>query len=128
MLKYLLLGISVAMVSAPALAQPGELSCSMAPAEQQKFIAAGLSDNARQVMHLIVDKHAHKVTVWETVPGQPDASKSTHKAKFKGAVAAWAIGDIKDGPQAHDTLDTGTSTLTTTDPMGDATQWNCSAS
>jgi len=128
MLKYLLLGVSAAFVSAQALAQPGELSCAMSPAEQQKFIAAGLPDNAKQMMHLIVDKKAHKITVWETVPGASDVSKATYKAKFNGAVAAWAIGDIKDGPQAQDSLDTHTNILTTTDPMGDATQWNCSAS
>jgi hypothetical protein len=127
MLKYLLLGMAAAMIAVPVRAQAAELSCAMSPAEQQKFIAAGLPDNAKQVMHLIVDKHAHKVTVWETAPGASDVSKATYKAKFKGAVAAWAIGDIKDGPQAHDTFDTQTNTLTTIDPMGDATQWNCSA-
>ena len=127
MLKYLFLGLSAAMVAAPALAQAGELSCAMAPAEQQKFIAAGLSDNAKQVMHLLVDKKTHKVTVWESVPGAANVSKSTYKAKFKGTTAAWAIGDIKDGPQAHEMFDASTNILTTTDPMGDATQWNCSA-
>ncbi len=128
MLKYLLLGMVAAMTAAPAWAQGAELSCAMSPAEQEKFITAGFPDNAKQMMHLIVDKKAHKVTVWETVPSTADVSKATYKAKFKGAVAAWAIGDIKDGPQAHDTFDTATNTLTTTDPMGDATQWNCSAS
>jgi len=128
MLKHLFLGIAALMVAAPARAQTAELSCSMAPSEQQAFIAMGYPDNAKQVMHLIVDKHARKVTVWETVPGVPDVSKATYKAKFKGTVAAWAIGDIKDGPQAHDSFDSNTSMLTSVDPMGSASHWNCSAS
>lgn len=128
MLKYLFLGLSAAFFTVPAMAQTTELSCSLTASEQQSFITAGYPDNARQMMHLNVDKRAHKVTVWETSPGEPDVSKATYKAKFKGTTASWSIGDINDGPQAHESFDSGTNVLTTTDPMGDATQWNCSPS
>lgn len=128
MLKYLLLGMSAAVVAVPARAQTIELSCMLTPSEQKAFIAAGYSSNAQQVMHLSVDRHARKVTMWVTSPNYPDGNKLTYNAKFKGTVAAWTIGDPKDGPQAHDSVDSNTNVLTTVDPMDTATQWNCSAS
>lgn len=127
MLKTLFLGLTVVIVTTPARAQGNELSCSMSPADQQTFIRIGYPDNAKQVMHLIVDKHARKVTVWETYPGATNVTKSIYKAKFKGTVTAWAIGDPKDGPQAHDSYDTQTKILTTVDPMGGVGHWDCAA-
>jgi len=128
MLKYLLLGISAAIVAAPARAQTVELSCGLTPSEQQAFVTMGYPGNAQQVMHLSVDKHARKVTVSETSLEFPNANKSIYKAKFTGTMAVWTIGDAKDGPQAHDSVDTSTNVLTAVDPNGDATQWNCSGS
>lgn len=129
MLKYLLLGISAAvLVAAPARAQTVELSCGLTPSEQQSFVRLGYPNNAQQVMHLSVDKHARKVTVWETSPEFPKVNKSIYKAKFAGTIAAWTVGDVKDGPQAHDSVDSSTNVLTTVDPDGYATQWNCSGS
>jgi hypothetical protein len=128
MLKYLLLGMSAALVAAPAHAQTVELTCGLTPSEQQAFVTMGYPGNAQQVMHLSVDTHARKVTVWETSPEFPNVNKSIHNAKFAGTTAAWTIGDVKDGPQAHGSVDSSTNVLTTVDPSGDATQWNCSGS
>jgi hypothetical protein len=128
MLKYLLAGMSAALVAVPARAQTVEVSCRMTASEQQAFAALGYASNGLQVMHLSVDKQASKVTVWETSPEFPDVHKTTYDGKFAGTIAAWAIGDIADGPQAHDSVDSSTNVLTTVDPDGDATQWNCSAS
>lgn len=124
MLRYLFLAVTI--VALPARAQAVELSCGLTPSEQQAFVKMGYPDNAQQVMHLSVDQHAREVTVWETSPGVSDTNKSIYKAKFDGTVAAWTIWDIKDGPQAHDSFDANTNVLTTVDPMGDSTQWNCS--
>jgi hypothetical protein len=127
MLKTLLLGLSAAIVVVPAHAATIELACAMTPSEQQAFVTIGSPDSAKQVMHLSIDKHARKIAVWETSPEFPNPSKSTYKAKFAGTTAAWSIGDPEGGPQAHDSVDLGTNVLTTVDPMGSATQWNCSA-
>ena len=124
MLKYLFLGTAAALVAAQVQAQTGELSCVMSQADQQRFITAGQKDVAG-VIHLIIDKRARKVTLWETIPGDPNVMKAIYDVKFKGATAAWTIGG-DDG--THDTLDTKTNMLTSADPWGPPTQWNCSAS
>jgi hypothetical protein len=128
MLKFLLLAMSVAMIASSAHAQSFELSCSLAPSERQTFLTIGSPDSAQQVIHLRIDKRVRKVTFWETSPEVPAVQKSTYKAKFVGSTAAWSIGDPQGGPQAHDSVDLSSNLLTTVDPMGNATQWNCSGS
>lgn len=125
-LKYLFLGMLAVIVSAPARAQTVELSCSMSPSDQQKMAMMGYPENGQQVMHLSVDQKADTVTVWETYPGSTNDDKTNYPAAFSGTTAAWTIGDIQDGPQAHDSFDSSTNVLTTVDPNGEATQWNCS--
>jgi len=125
MLKYLLLGMSAAIIAAPARAEMVEFSCRMTPSEQQAFVTMGWPGNAQAVMHLSVDKDATKVTVWETSPKFPDVDKSTYEAKFAGDTAAWTLGEGTDGPPAHQSVNFNTDVLTTVTPNGDATQWNC---
>jgi hypothetical protein len=125
MLKYLVLGMSAAIVAAPARADVVEFSCRMGAKAQQDMIALGYPGNIQQVMHLSVDKAALTVTVWETSPEFPDIHKTTYAAKLAGDTAAWIIGDDADGPPAHGSVDFSTDVLTTVDPDGDATQWDC---
>jgi hypothetical protein len=127
MLKYLLLGFAVAIMVAPAGAQAAEFSCVPGPTLHQAFIDQGYPQNNQQVMHLIVDRQAGNVTVWETSPEFPDVHRTSYAATFSGTTAAWTIGDIQDGQQAHGSFDFGTNVLTTVDPDGDADEWSCSA-
>lgn len=134
LLKYLLLGMSAAvLVAAPARAQTLELSCNLTPSEQQDMVTLGDPSSNDEVIHLSIDKHAwndpskRKITEWMT-PTDEFSHKTIYKAKFAGNTAAWTIGDIKDGPQAHESVNFSTNVLTTVDPEGHATQWNCSSS
>ncbi len=128
MFKSLLLGMLVVIVAAPARAQTVELSCRLTPRELQRLASIGY-DNSGQVLHLSVDKHARKVTVWQTSPTFPEGRKSTYTATFAGTKAAWTIGKIGDVvPPAHDSVDFATNVLTTVNPDDRATQWNCSGS
>lgn len=126
MLKVLVFGAAVAIAAAPGCAQAAEYSCMMTASEQQAFINLGYPQNAQQVMHVIVDQNAGGVTVWETSPDFPDANRSTYKASFTGSVASWTIPGDEDVGAAYGSVDTDSNILTTTDPNGDATQWNCS--
>jgi hypothetical protein len=129
MLKYFLLGISAAILVTPAGAQTVEFSCVPGPSLHQAFINMGYPENNQQVMHLIVNRNAGTVIVWETSPGSANDDKTSYPATFSGPKAAWTIGDIQDGPQAHDFFDSSTNVLTTVPPdsAADPTDdWNCS--
>jgi hypothetical protein len=125
MLKYLLLGVSAAIIAAPAGAEVVEFSCRMGTQAQRDMIALGYPENIQQVMHVSADKDALKVTVWETSPKFPDVDKSTYEAKLTGDTATWTVGDGTYGPPAHASVNFSTNVLTTIDPTDAATQWDC---
>ncbi len=129
MLKVLVLGTGLAIAAVPVEAQAAEYACSLTPSEQQAFIqmGPGYAGNAQQVMHVVVDTGARQVTVWETSPDVPSGNKSTYAADINGSVVAWTIPGDEDVGPAHDSIDTAANVLTTTDPDGEPTQWNCSA-
>jgi hypothetical protein len=115
--------------STPAFGQTQNLSCPMSQADGQRLAAIGYPDNAKQVMHLSLNKSKRSVVVWETYPGSTDNSRATYKAKFTAKAVSWTIGggSDDDDPPAHDSLDLVSDTLSTTDPIGDVGHWDCKA-
>jgi hypothetical protein len=121
---FLIVSLSTAF-STGAFAQ--DYACPMSQRDAQRMASIGYTENGQQVMHLSLDQASGSVVVWETYPGGPTPSRATYKANFTGSTVAWTIGDDgdQDDPPAHDSLDLGSNTLTTVDPMGDATTWDC---
>ena len=86
----------------------------------------GLPDSAAEVMHVTLDMSAQTATDWVTYPGNADPRAVVYSATFTGTLVTWSTPpDPDDGSRAARSLDRSTGVLTTTDPGGRSTLWNC---
>lgn len=118
-----------AVAAAPVHAATLGGDCTMSQHDAEILAQMGYPDNANQVMHVSVDLGSQQVTVWETSPEFPEVKADTYRANITDSTVSWVIPNLPDDddnePNATGSLDRASNVLTTVDPDGGATEWDC---